>query len=108
MAGQKMSPEKLAVPMGCAADWAGIGIPLRDGAFDGPDALLSTIQMPTGVPAAARAAGQADAIKAAPFAVQIPALNDRSRRTKFQCHRQALKRKLFEVEVPLQRELFAT
>jgi phosphoribosylaminoimidazole carboxylase PurE protein len=85
-----------------------IGVPLRDGALDGLDALLSTVQMPAGVPVAAMAIGQAGAINAALFAVQILALNDRSLRTKFQRHRQALKKKVFEADAALQRELFAT
>lgn len=54
-----------------------IGVPLA--AAEGPagiDALLSTVQMPPGVPVASMAIGKAGAKNAAIFAVQILALSD--------------------------------
>jgi 5-(carboxyamino)imidazole ribonucleotide mutase len=54
-----------------------IGVPIA--AKDGPmgiDALLSTVQMPTGVPVATMAIGRAGAKNAAVLAVQILALSD--------------------------------
>ena len=54
-----------------------IGVPLVSGSgLEGIDALLSTIQMPTGVPVASMAIGKAGAKNAAVFAVQILALTD--------------------------------
>ena len=54
-----------------------IGVPLAAKAgLDGVDALLSTIQMPPGVPVATMAIGAAGAKNAAIFAVQILALSD--------------------------------
>ena len=54
-----------------------IGVPLAaDGAPAGIDALLSTVQMPPGVPVATMAIGKAGAKNAAIFAVQILALTD--------------------------------
>ncbi len=54
-----------------------IGVPIQ--ASEGPtgmDALLSTVQMPPGVPVASMAIGSAGAKNAAVFAVQILALSD--------------------------------
>jgi 5-(carboxyamino)imidazole ribonucleotide mutase len=54
-----------------------IGVPLAASQSPaGIDALLSTVQMPPGVPVASMAIGKAGAINAAIFAVQILALSD--------------------------------
>lgn len=55
-----------------------IGVPLKGGTMDGLDAMLSTIQMPSGMPVATVALGKAGAINAAYLAMQILALNDAS------------------------------
>jgi phosphoribosylaminoimidazole carboxylase PurE protein len=48
-----------------------LGVPLPGGVMDGVDALLSTVQMPGGVPVATFAVGKAGAKNAAVFAAQI-------------------------------------
>jgi len=48
-----------------------LGIPLPGGVLDGVDALLSTVQMPSGIPVATFAVGKAGAVNAAVFAAQI-------------------------------------
>jgi 5-(carboxyamino)imidazole ribonucleotide mutase len=53
-----------------------IGIPIKSGALDGLDALLSTVQMPAGIPVAAMAID--GAVNAALFAAQILAVEDRA------------------------------
>ena len=53
-----------------------IGVPLRGGVGDGMDALLSTVQMPKGVPVATMAIGKAGAINAAILAAEILSLNN--------------------------------
>jgi len=53
-----------------------IGVPLANGMLDGLDALLSTAQMPPGVPVAAMGPGSAGARNAALLAVQILAATD--------------------------------
>ena len=53
-----------------------IGVPLPGGVADGLDALLSTVQMPRGVPVATVSVGKAGAINAAVLAVEILALDD--------------------------------
>lgn len=50
-----------------------LGVPLPGGVLDGVDALLSTVQMPGGVPVATFAVGSAGARNAAFFAGQIVA-----------------------------------
>ena len=55
-----------------------IGVPLiSKSGLEGVDALLSTIQMPPGVPVATMAIGSAGAKNAAIFALQILALTDK-------------------------------
>ena len=66
-----------------------IGIPLDSSGFKGLDALLSTVQMPSGVPVATMAMGTAGAKNAAILAVQIlakryPGLKEKLRRYKRQ------------------------
>lgn len=53
-----------------------IGVPMANSSLGGMDALLSTVQMPPGVPVACMAIGKAGARNAAMFAVQILALSD--------------------------------
>lgn len=53
-----------------------IGVPLPGGLQDGLDALLSTVQMPKGVPVATVSVGQAGAINAAVLAVEILSLHE--------------------------------
>jgi len=51
-----------------------IGIPMKGGAVDGMDALLATVQMPSGIPVATVAVD--GAVNAALLAVQILAVTD--------------------------------
>ena len=53
-----------------------IGVPLAGGIEDGLDALLSTVQMPKGVPVATMAVGKAGAINAAILTAEILSLNN--------------------------------
>ena len=53
-----------------------VGIPLPGGMMDGLDSLLSTVNMPKGVPVATVAVGSAGAINAAVLCAEILALND--------------------------------
>jgi 5-(carboxyamino)imidazole ribonucleotide mutase len=54
-----------------------IGVPIETKSLKGIDSLLSTMQMPGGVPVACMAIGKAGAKNAAIFALQILALNDK-------------------------------
>ena len=53
-----------------------IGVPLAGGISDGMDALLSTVQMPKGVPVATMAVGKAGAINAAILSAEILSLSN--------------------------------
>ena len=53
-----------------------IGIPVASEPFNGLDSLLSTVQMPPGIPVATVTAGKAGGKNAALMAVAILALND--------------------------------
>jgi 5-(carboxyamino)imidazole ribonucleotide mutase len=53
-----------------------IGVPMPTGMMDGLDALLSTVQMPGGMPVATLAVGKAGAKNAAYLALQILATTD--------------------------------
>lgn len=60
-----------------------IGVPIDCGPLKGVDALLSTVQMPGGIPVATMAIGKAGAKNAAYFAVQILALSDPDLQNRF-------------------------
>lgn len=62
-----------------------IGIPLKSKAMDGVDALLSTVQMPSGIPVATVAVD--GAVNAALLAVQILAVEDQALAEKLDRHR---------------------
>lgn len=64
-----------------------IGIPMKSNALDGVDALLSTVQMPSGIPVATVAVD--GAVNAALLAVQILAVEDASLAGKLDAHRAA-------------------
>ena len=64
-----------------------IGIPCKGGAMDGLDALLSTVQMPTGIPVATVALN--GAANAALLAAQIIAVEDAELAAKLDAKRQS-------------------
>ncbi len=68
----------------------------------GLDALLSTVQMPPGVPVATVAIGKAGAKNAAVLAVQILALSDRELDTKLREFKRAQEQKVIEKDSELQ------
>lgn len=81
-----------------------IGVPLA--AKEGPmglDALLSTVQMPPGVPVASMAIGRAGAKNAAVFAVQILALSDSELAKKLTAFRKAQTENVLKKDAELNR-----
>ena len=64
-----------------------IGVPMEAGPLNGLDALLSTVQMPGGIPVATVAIGRAGARNAALLAVQILALTERRLQRKLRDYR---------------------
>jgi len=80
-----------------------IGVPLDSGAgLNGMDALLSTVQMPPGVPVATMAIGKAGAKNAAIFAVQILALSDKNFQEKLAAFKQNQQKKVIKKDAALQ------
>ena len=79
-----------------------IGVPLTsEGGLAGLDALLSTVQMPPGVPVATVAIGKTGAGNAALLAVQILALADASLRDKLVQFKQRQEQKVREKDAGL-------
>lgn len=80
-----------------------IGVPLVSGSgLEGIDALLSTMQMPAGVPVATVAVGKAGAKNAAILAVQILALSDESLAEKLAEFKKRQEKKVIEKDSALQ------
>ncbi len=71
-----------------------IGIPVKGGALNGMDALLATLQMPSGVPVATVALGSAGPVNAAILAVQILALSSSDLGKRLRLHKTKLKKKV--------------
>ncbi|MGV8058238.1 MAG: 5-(carboxyamino)imidazole ribonucleotide mutase [Smithellaceae bacterium] len=63
-----------------------IGVPIDATAVHGLDALLSTVQMPGGIPVATMAIGKAGAKNAALYAIRILALEDKMISTKLSAY----------------------
>ena len=82
-----------------------IGVPMPSGMMDGLDALLSTVQMPGGMPVATLSVGKAGAKNAAYLALQILANSDEELKAKLEEDRIAQAKKVEldskEVEVIL-------
>ncbi len=77
-----------------------IGIPVEGGTFGGMDALLSTVQMPTGIPVAAVAVN--GAANAALLAIEILAVEDSELQGKLERARAEQKNKILEADRKLQ------
>lgn len=82
-----------------------IGIPLKGGAADGLDALLATVQMPSGVPVAAVALNGAK--NAAVLAAQILAVTDDALAEKLARAKEEMKAQIRKKDDKLQEELAA-
>lgn len=82
-----------------------IGVPLDAGSLGGQDALLSTVQMPGGVPVASVAIGKAGAKNAAYLAAQIIGVADQSVHAKLVAERQANARSVLAKNEALQKKL---
>ena len=66
-----------------------IGVPMQAWSLDGLDSLLSTVQMPRGIPVATVAIGKAGAVNAAILATQILATADPALRDTLRQRREA-------------------
>ena len=80
-----------------------IGIPMKGGAMDGMDALLATVQMPSGIPVATVALNGAK--NAAWLAAEILALGDETLAAKLEAERTAMAAQIAAKEEKLQAEI---
>ena len=79
-----------------------IGIPMKSSTLDGLDALLSTVQMPSGMPVATVAIN--GAVNAALLAAQILALSDEGLSRRLADYRAAQTAKVLEKDAVISRE----
>ena len=79
-----------------------IGIPVEGGAFNGLDALLSTVQMPGGIPVATVGVGSGGATNAALLAAEILGANDPALREKLAAERAKRREKVLEADAEIQ------
>jgi 5-(carboxyamino)imidazole ribonucleotide mutase len=82
-----------------------IGIPLDAGPLQGMDSLLSTVQMPGGIPVATVAIGKAGAKNAAYLAAQIIAVCDTDLAKRLRAEREENARAVQARDAQLQRKL---
>ena len=80
-----------------------IGIPMKGGAMDGLDALLATVQMPSGIPVATVAINGAK--NAAVLTAQILSVSDDALAAKLDAAREKMAAQIAEKEQKLQAEL---
>jgi 5-(carboxyamino)imidazole ribonucleotide mutase len=82
-----------------------LGVPVESEALAGLDALLSTVQMPKGIPVATLALGKHGGTNAALLAVEILALEDEALRTKLVAHRAKMADKVEAASIKLKEKL---
>ena len=90
----------LAGALAAATTLPVIGIPIKAGSLDGMDALLSTVQMPSGIPVAT--VGIDGAANAALLAVEILAVEDEALAEKLAARREADRQKALAADAALQ------
>jgi len=82
-----------------------IGVPIDSSPLSGFDALLSTVQMPPGVPVATMGVGKSGATNAGLFAVQILALTDEVLAAKLKDYKSQLEKTVAEKSKKVQESL---
>lgn len=82
-----------------------IGVPMDGGPLQGQDALLSTVQMPAGIPVATVAIGKTGAKNAGYLAAQIMAVSDAALAQKLRDERKANAEKILARNAEVQKEL---
>lgn len=80
-----------------------IGVPINSSPLNGMDALLSTVQMPPGVPVAAMAIGKPGAKNAGLFALRIIALHDKGIAKKLAQFKNEQRRKILDTKLTADR-----
>ncbi len=78
-----------------------IGIPIETSSLKGMDSLLSTVQMPGGVPVACMAIGKAGAKNAALLAIAILAIADESLVARLASYKDTMRQKIKDIKITL-------
>jgi len=78
-----------------------IGIPIATKSLKGLDSLLSTVQMPAGIPVASMAIGKSGARNAALLAAEILGISDKRIATKLRAYRQASRAKIKKIRIKI-------
>ena len=78
-----------------------IGIPMETRSLKGLDSLLSTVQMPAGIPVACMSIGKAGSKNAALLALQILGISDKKIRIKIASYRLDMCRKIKQIKIKL-------
>ncbi len=81
-----------------------IGVPISSSTLNGMDALLSTVQMPPGVPVATVSIGKAGARNAAILAIQIIARSDKGLAQKLRAYKKRMADEVTKKAATLERE----
>ncbi len=76
-----------------------IGIPIETKSLGGMDSLLSTVQMPAGIPVAAMAIGSWGAKNAGILAAEILAVADRGLKEKLESYRREMRAKILDIKL---------
>jgi 5-(carboxyamino)imidazole ribonucleotide mutase len=77
-----------------------LGVPMQSQALQGLDSLLSTVQMPAGIPVGTLAIGKPGAVNAALFAIAILSLSRPALQEKLQKFRQQQAQKILSEKLP--------
>lgn len=76
-----------------------VGIPIETKTLKGLDSLLSTVQMPAGIPVASMSIGKAGAKNAAIFALEILGITDKKIQAKLNAHKRQMKVKILKAKI---------
>ncbi|MCM8789510.1 MAG: 5-(carboxyamino)imidazole ribonucleotide mutase [Candidatus Omnitrophica bacterium] len=76
-----------------------IGVPIETKSLKGLDSLLSTVQMPVGIPVACMAIGKAGANNAALFALEILSVTDKSIGKKLSAYKKSMAAKIKKIKI---------
>jgi len=78
-----------------------IGIPIETKSLKGLDSLLSTVQMPQGIPVACMAIGKAGAKNAAIFALEILGITDRKIASRLLRYKKEMRLEISKVKIKI-------
>jgi len=83
-----------------------IGVPMKTSHLGGLDSLLSTVQMPGGIPVATTAIGKAGAKNAGLLAVAVLALTDEQLASRLEAYRETMRLNVEEADCDLQEAVY--